>query len=254
LTSRAPILETGAFFYAFMTITSHTNQHVTEIRKLSGTHARAQSQRFVAEGEDLEAAARAAGVGALYVLCAPGLAAGRPNWHEVEPRLLARVSKLGSGSRVIGVYEQRWSTPVGPLTVALWGVSDPGNVGTILRAAHAFGAGSVALGPNCADPYGPRAVRASMGAVFALQLARVKDVAELPGTVVGLAPGEHLPLRGPLEAPTTLLIGSERDGLPDDVLAACAQVCSIAQVAGDSLNAAMAATVALYEVTRMAGQ
>jgi RNA methyltransferase, TrmH family len=254
LTSRAPILETGAFFYASMTITSDTNQHLTEIRKLSGTHARAQSQRFVAEGEDLEAAARAAGVGALYVLCAPGLAAGRTNWHEVEPRLLARVSKLGSGSRVIGVYEQRWSTPVGPLALALWGVSDPGNVGTMIRAAHAFGASSVALGPNCADPYGPRAVRASMGAVFATRLARIKDVGELPGAVVGLAPGEYPPLQGPLEDPSTLLIGSERDGLPENVLAACAQVCSIAQVAGDSLNAAMAATVALYEVTRMAGQ
>jgi TrmH family RNA methyltransferase len=253
LISRAPIFETGAFFCAFMTITSHTNQHLTEIRKLSGTHARAQSQRFVAEGEDLEAAARAAGVVALYVLCAPGLAAGRANWHEVEPALLARVSKLGSGSRVIAVYEQRWGTPVGPLTLALWGVSDPGNVGTIIRAARAFGANSVALGPTCADPYGPRAVRASMGAVFGMPLARVKELSELPGAIVGLAPGGHPAFRGPLDGVTTLLIGSERDGLPDDVLGACARVCSIAQVAGDSLNAAMAATVALYEVTRMAG-
>ena len=59
---------------------------------------------------------------------------------EVEPALLETVSGLGSGSRQIGVYEQRWSAPSGPLCVALWGVGDPGNVGTILRSALAFGA------------------------------------------------------------------------------------------------------------------
>jgi TrmH family RNA methyltransferase len=237
-----------------MPITSHTNKHLTEVRKLSGSHARAASQRFVAEGEDLEAAARAAGLAALYVLCAPGLPGRRPGWLEVEPRLLSGVSKLGSGSRVIAVYEQRWQAPVGPLAVALWGVSDPGNVGTIIRAAHAFGASSVALGPNCADPYGPRAVRASMGALFSIPLARVETISQLPGEVVALVPGEHPPLRGPLAQATTLLIGGERDGLPAEVLAGSDRVCSIAQVAGDSLNAAMAATVALYEATRMADE
>jgi len=237
-----------------MTITSHTNQHLTEIRKLARASAREQSRRFVAEGEDLYAAAHAAGVDALYVLCAPGLAAGRADWHETEPALLAKASRLGSGTRVIGVYEQRWSTVTGPLVMALWGVGDPGNVGTIIRAAHAFGASCVAIGPDCADPYGPKAVRATMGAIFATPLARSSDIADLPGEVVALAPGNHPPLRGPLAGPVTLLVGGERGGLSAEALGACDRVCAITQAAGDSLNAAMAATVALYEATRMAGQ
>jgi TrmH family RNA methyltransferase len=236
-----------------MTITSPTNQHLTEIRKLSRAATRARTGRFVVEGEDLHEAAHAARISPLYVLCTQGHEAARPGgWLEVAPALLAEVSALGSSSRVIGVYEQRWSAPAGPLAVALWGVGDPGNVGTIIRAAHAFGASCVALGPGSADPYGPKAVRASMGAIFATAIARFATVAELPGRLVGMAAGVGPPIRGPLAGEVTLLIGGERDGLPDEVRARCDEVCSIAQVAGDSLNAAMAATVALYEATRMA--
>ena len=72
----------------------------------------------------------------------------------------------------------RWAPePAGPLCVALWGVGDPGNVGTVLRSALAFGAGSVALGPGSADPYGHKAVRASMGAIFSVPVVRVRGVA-----------------------------------------------------------------------------
>ena len=236
-----------------MTITSPTNKHLTEIRKLARAATRARTGRFVVEGEDLYEAAHAARISPLYVLCAQGHEAARDaGWLEVAPALLAEVSALGSSSRVIGVYEQRWSAPVGPLTVALWGVGDPGNVGTIIRAAHAFGASCVALGPRSADPYGPKAVRASMGAIFGTALARFASVAELPGRVVGMAAGGGPPIRGPLDGEITLLIGGERDGLPTEVREECAELRSIPQVAGDSLNAAMAATVALYEATRMA--
>jgi TrmH family RNA methyltransferase len=236
-----------------MTITSPTNQHLTEIRKLARAATRARTGRFVVEGEDLHEAAHAARISPLYVLCAQGHeAARRAGWLEVAPALLAEVSALGSSSRAIGVYEQRWSAPAGPLAVALWGVGDPGNVGTIIRAAQAFGASCVALGPGSADPFGRKAVRASMGAIFGTAIARFASVAELPGRVVGMAAGASPPIRGPLAGEVTLLIGPERGGLPADVLAACAEVRSIRQVAGDSLNAAMAATVALYEATRMA--
>jgi RNA methyltransferase, TrmH family len=236
-----------------MTITSKTNRHLTEIRKLARAAARARTGRFVVEGEDLYEAAHAARISPLYVLCAQGHEAAREaGWLEVAPSLLAEVSALGSSTRVIGVYEQRWSAPVGPLAVALWGVGDPGNVGTIIRAAHAFGASCVALGPRSADPFGPKAVRASMGAIFATAIARFTSIAELPGRVVGMAAGAERPIRGPLDGEVTLLIGGERDGLPTEVREQCAELRSIHQVAGDSLNAAMAATVALYEVTRMA--
>ena len=93
---------------------------------------------------------------------------------------MAAVSQLGSGTRAIGVYPQRWATPAGPLCVALWGVGDPGNVGTVIRSALAFGASSVALGPGSADPFGHKAVRASMGALFSVPVARVRDVASCP--------------------------------------------------------------------------
>ena len=236
-----------------MTITSPQNQHLTEIRKLSRASTRAGSGRFVIEGEDFYAAATAAGIEPLYLLCVQGHEkAATPGWLEVAPALLAKVSALGSSSRVIGVYEQRWSTPVGPLVVALWGVGDPGNVGTIIRAAHAFGASSVALGPGSADPYGAKAVRASMGAIFGIPVASFSTVAELPGRIVGLAPAIGRPLRGPLEGAVTLLVGGEREGLAPELLELCHDVCHIPQAAGDSLNAAMAATVALYEATRMA--
>jgi TrmH family RNA methyltransferase len=236
-----------------MTITSPTNQHLSEIRKLARAQARARSCRFVVEGEDLLAAADAARIAPLYVLCVKGHDGARERgWLEVAPALLAKVSALGSSSRVIGVFQQRWEAVGGPLVVALWGAGDPGNVGTIIRSAHAFGASCVALGPGSADPHGPKAVRASMGAIFATRIASFHAIAELPGRTVALVPGGGEPLEGPIGGATTLLLGGERDGLPAEVLADCDEVRHIAQAAGDSLNVAMAATVALYEATRMA--
>src|SRR5580765_7636157 len=216
-------------------ITSPHNEKLKEIRRLQ----RQRDDRFVAEGEDLLAAAALAGWPALYELRA-GV--------DVEPGLLDRVSALGSGTRALGVFEQRWAErALGPRCLALWGVGDPGNVGTVLRAAVAFGADSVALGPGCADPFGPKAVRASMGAIFAMPVARVADVDELPAPRVALVAHAGEPLRGPGEA-GTLVVGAEREGLPAEVVAACDLTAQIA-IVSESLNAAMAATVALYEWT-----
>lgn len=274
-----------------MTITSPHNDRLKAIRKLARRRERALSGRFVAEGEDLLAAADAAGWLPVerYSAVGSGLAG-----VELEPDLLASVSQLGSGTRTLGVFEQRWAeAPAGPLCVALHGIGDPGNVGTILRSALAFGASSVALGPECADPYGFKAVRASMGALFAVPLALAGDgaafVAGLPGMTIALDAHEGMPLAtlvsdlrctvgaatdawaakigagaGPAAAETdavsavtetdaapavTLVVGGEREGLPREVVAACDRVARI-PIHSESLNAAMAATVALYEVTR----
>lgn len=230
-----------------MTITSSHNDKLKEIRKLARRRTRDDAARFVAEGEDLVAAATAAGWTPLTLLTAPGSGL---DGEEVEAELLASVSALGSGSRQLAVYASRWSAPEGPLCVALWGVGDPGNVGTILRSALAFGASSVALGPGCADPFGPKAVRASMGAIFQMPVARVSALEELPGerlALVGRA-GEVLGRAGTgSNSELTILVGAERDGLPADVVAACDRVAHI-PIAAESLNAAMAATVALYEL------
>jgi len=229
-----------------MTITSTHNEKLKEIRKLTRRRERDARGRFVAEGEDLVGAAAAAGWSPLVLLAATGSGL---RGDEVEGSLLAEVSALGSGSRQLGVYEARWSAPAGPLCVALWGVGDPGNVGAILRSALAFGASSVALGPGCADPFGPKAVRASMGAIFAVPVARVASIDELPGERVALVAHAGDPLAGPAAGELSLLVGAERTGLPDEIVGACDRVAHI-PVASESLNAAMAATVALYELGR----
>ena len=230
-------------------ITSPQNQHLKDLRKLHGRRARQRSGRFVAEGEDLLAAADQAGWPALERYCAAGSGLAGV---EVDPEVLATCSALGSGTRAIGVFEQRWSPPLGPLCVYLHGVRDPGNVGGVMRSALAFGASCVALGPDCADPYGPRAVRSSMGAIFGVPLARA-GLAELPGEKVALVPRAGEPLRGPAAGEVTLLVGAEREGLPAELVERCDRVAHI-PVANESLNAAIAAAVGLYELTRMAAR
>jgi RNA methyltransferase, TrmH family len=240
-----------------MTITSPHNEKLKEIRKLNARRReRERAGRFVAEGEDLLAAADAAGWAPVFRLCADGSGLAG---EEVVPELLAAASELGSGTRAMAVYEERWvPAAVGPLCVYLHGVSDPGNVGTVLRSAHAFGASCVALGPGSADPFGPKAVRASMGSIFHVPVTRAP---ELPGTTIALVAGEGAPIDElcpsisridtwrDKERAITVLVGAERDGLPDDVVAGADHVAQI-PTAIHSLNAAMAATVALYELTR----
>ncbi len=228
-------------------ITSPHNEALKEIRKLAGRRWRDKLGEFVAEGEDLLDAADKAGwhASARYAASGSGLA-GIP----VAPHVLATVSQLGSGTRALGVYPQRWSAPTGPVCVALWGVNDPGNVGTVIRSALAFGANSVAVGPGTADPYGPKAVRASMGALFSVPIARVRNVAELPGRKVALVAREGEPI-DVLEGDVTFVVGAEREGLTAAVVAACDAVAHIPIAQADSLNAAMAATVSLYELTRI---
>src|SRR3954449_1114639 len=202
-------------------ITSPHNEALKEVRKLAGRRWREKLGAFVAEGEDLLEAADAAGwhASARYVATDSGLA-GVP----VAPHVLATVSQLGSGTRALAVYPQKWSPPVGPRCVALWGVNDPGNVGTVIRSALAFGASSVALGPGSADPYGHKAVRASMGALFSVPVARVRSVAELPGRRIALVARSGQPLHDVPAGDVTFVIGAEREGLPHDVVAACDDV------------------------------
>ena len=234
-----------------MTITSPHNEKLKEIRKLTQRKRwREQAGRFVAEGEDLLRAADAAGWTPVERYCAAG--SGLPG-TEVDPTVLATASGLKSGTRTLAVYEERWvPSPAGPLCVYLHGVSDPGNVGAVLRSAEAFGASAVAVGPETADPFGPKAVRASMGAVFAVPLSRVKNITGLPGRTIALSAGQGRPLHElELDGGVSLLIGAERDGIPAQVIESADEVAQI-PIHTHSLNAAMAATVALYEATRMA--
>jgi TrmH family RNA methyltransferase len=226
-------------------IRSPHNAQLKMIRMLKSKRRRRATGLFVAEGEDLVAAAARAGWEPEVVLVA-GV--------DVEPELLDAVSSLGSGTRAVGVYRQRWSDPGGALSVYLHGVADPGNVGAVVRSVHAFGDGPVVLGPGCADPYGPKAVRASMGSIFERPPA-LASFERLRGTTIALERGRGAPLREvEAEPPVVLCLGAEREGLPRAVAEAASTRAQIPLRADgpDSLNVAMAATVALYERTRMA--
>lgn len=216
-------------------ITSRDNDKLKQIRKLHSKRERDRTGLFIAEGEDLIEAATSTPE---YVLRAG---------EDIEADLLNAVSTLGSGTRVIGVFKQVWSEPGGDVSVYLHGVSDPGNVGTIIRSAHAFADGPVVLGPGCADPYSPKAVRASMGSVFARPPARA-SFEQVPGTRVAFE------ARGPAEyeaePPLVLCFGSERGGL--EGLDAEVRAGIPMREGPESLNVAMAATVALYDRFRMA--
>jgi TrmH family RNA methyltransferase len=196
----------------------------------------------VAEGEDLVDAASNAGLEPVELLVAG---------ETVAPELLAEVSTLAHPPRVIAVY-RRDDLPRGEreATLALWHVADPGNVGTLLRSADAFGAG-VALSPGCADLGGPKALRASMGAAFRVPVSGFDAPS---GRRIALVPRGGTPLpEVDLSGEVVFVLGAERDGLPKDVLRRCDVEASIPQTAdAESLNVAMAGTVALYERARRA--
>jgi RNA methyltransferase, TrmH family len=213
-------------------ITSADNDKLKTIRKLQQKRWRNKLGLFTAEGEDLIRPE------AEYVL---------RSGIDVEPDLLDAVSTLGSGTRVIGVYKQRWAEPTGDLLVYLHGVEDPGNVGTIIRSAHAIADATVVLGPGSADPYSPKAVRASMGSIFDRPPARA-TIEQLDGHKVALDATAERQLRDvDVTKPVVLVLGSERGDLPEGLVAVRIPVHA------DSLNVAMAATVALYEVALRMG-
>ena len=222
-------------------ITSAHNPKLRLVRRL--LESRRQREReglFVCEGEDLVAAAEAAGVEPVELLRAG---------EDVDGELLASVSTLAHPPRVLAIYS-RDALPRGtaPRCLALWHVADAGNVGTLLRTADAFGA-SVALSAGCADLTNPRVVRASMGAIFRVPTARFDDAAR---PWIALAAHGGTPLDElELGESASFVLGAEREGLPDDVLQRCEDVVTI-PLPGDaeSLNVAMAGTVALYEAAR----
>ena len=207
------------------------------MRKLRDRRWRDKLGLFVVEGEDL---VEAAGVEPVDVLVAG---------ETVEASLLAEISSLAHPPRVVGVF-RREDLPRGAreATLALWHVADPGNVGTLLRAADAFGAG-VALSSGCADPTGPKALRASMGSIFRVPTCGFD---EPNGRRVALLAHGGEPLsRVDVSGEVVFVLGAEREGLPEEVLARCDARATIPVAGGaESLNVAMAGTVALYERSR----
>lgn len=230
-------------------IESPHNEKLKLVRKLRERKYRDREQLFVSEGEDLAAAGLAAGVAPRALLVAPGSGI---DGEEVAPELLASVSVLGSGTRAIGIWPQRWSEPDNSPCFYLHGVGDPGNVGTIVRTAHALLDGAVVLGPDCADPYSPKAVRASMGSIFAQPLVRA-SIERTPQPRVALVAhgGKGL---GSLSGAATICLGAEREGLPAEVLSACDSQLTIPlrQGGAESLNVAAVAAICAERISSLA--
>jgi TrmH family RNA methyltransferase len=226
---------------------------------------RAETGQFAAEGEDLAEEALLAGVAPVMALLdaeardeelGDRLRSAGADVHLVAPDALAAVSSLRHPARCVVVVERAAlpglepGSPAAAVGLRLHGLADPGNVGALIRSAGALGPAHVALGPRCADPLSPRALRASMGAVFRVPLTTLD--ARVPGRHIALVAGAPAELRDTdLTPPVAFELGSERAGLPEDVLEAADAVAGIPQAPGaESLNVAAAGAIALYELRR----
>jgi TrmH family RNA methyltransferase len=211
-------------------------------RTISRLHARRWREKlglFFVEGED---AVEAATAGPAFLLRAG---------TDVEPALLAEVATAPHPPRVIGVYRREdlpaWEDR--PVTLGLWRVADPGNIGTLLRTAEAFGA-AVALSEGCADPTSPKALRASAGSIWRVPLGEWDWASPGLGlTRVALVAHGGRPLGElDLSGRVAFLLGAEREGLPDEVDRDAEATIPIR--GAESLNVATAGAIALYEWRR----
>jgi RNA methyltransferase, TrmH family len=225
-------------------ITSASNPRLKLIRRLQSRRQRERLGLFVCEGEDLVQAGLDASAEPVDLLVAS---------DSVEPELLAGVSTLPHPPRTIGVFRRadlpRLAPEAPAAGLALWRVADPGNLGTLIRAADGLGPAFIALSAGCADPTGPKALRASMGAIFRVPIGRFD---EAPGKRVALVSCGGEPLdRLELDSATTFVLGAEREGLPAVIVDACEATASIElEPQAESLNVAVAGAIALYELRR----
>ena len=262
---------------AVKNITSLANPIVKDIRGLALSKNRKASGLFVAEGLKLVADAVEAGwslrtlVHAANVSDQPLVRRLATSAHarggdviSVSEAVLAKISRRDNPQTVLGVFEQRLlpgatiKPKAGDVWVSLEAIRDPGNLGTIVRTADAVGASGVILVGDTVDPFSAEAVRATMGSIFAVPLARVSKAEFLGlvrgwrGTVVGTHLSATVDYRKPDYAtPVLLVMGGEQAGLTDEVAAVCKTLVKIPMAGrADSLNLAVATAVLLFEIRR----
>lgn len=261
-------------------VTSLANPAVKDIRALSMKKHRDQQGAFLAEGLKLIIDAldlgwrldtlllsKSALGNALVEKTAARVVAAGGLVLEVNDKVMAAISRRDNPQAVAGVFAQRWMpladiAPAGDdVWVALDRVRDPGNLGTIIRTVDAVGARGVILVGECTDPFATETVRATMGSIFAVPVARASADAFLAWRAgfSGLVAGTHL--EGAVDyrsldyagRPVVLLMGNEQQGLPDSLASACDRLLRIPQAGrADSLNLAVATGVMLYEIRRSA--
>ena len=257
-------------------IVSLQNDRVKAIRVLEMRKVRRETGLFVAEGASVLITAREAGHVPVSLVFNPDRVSGSGfggliAWAletgvevlEVSEAVLSKLSSKDNPQAMLGVFKQRFVDlpPVSSLAgnsvwLALEEVRDPGNLGTIIRTVEGVGASGVVLVGNCCDPYSREAVRATMGSVFEVDLARVDRQAFLSwvenwgGDVVGL----HLNARDDFrsvgyKSPTLVVMGGEGPGLSDALSEVCTRLVKI-PMAGklDSLNLSVACALTLYQI------
>jgi TrmH family RNA methyltransferase len=258
------------------TITSLTNPTVKAVRALHMRKDREDSGLFLAEG--LKIITEAVDLGhAPKILLHGAEAASHPVFQraaqaarlgggeviEVNRDILEKVSRRDNPQAVVGVFEQVYTplSAIKPQKAACWvglqAVRDPGNLGTIIRTADAAGCGGVILIGDCTDPYSVEAVRATMGSIFAVQIAKatIEDFIDWrkswPGSVVGtLLSATHDYKAAPYQRPTLILMGNEQAGLPPQLEAVCDVAVKIPMRGrADSLNLSVATGIMIYAVT-----
>lgn len=262
---------------AVKTITSLTNDRVKEIRSLTLAKNRRESGLFLAEGLKLVTDAQSRDWRMRYLVTGASLArqesvekaaakahAGGAEVLWVSEAVLAKISRRDNPQTVIGVFEQRLAkaNEIAPLAGAVWvaleGIKNPGNLGTILRTVDAVGANGVLLIGECVDPFSLEAVRATMGSIFHVPLVRMTSAEFLAWrkSWTGLVVGTHLRAatdyrKIPYDRPCVLLMGNEQSGLSPTLAEACDELAIIPMKGqADSLNLAIATGVMLFEMRR----
>ena len=245
-------------------ITSLKNPRVLQWKSLKDRKGRRETGCFLVEGRKMVEEALRSGFRAEAVLLAEGFVPdfalpGDVPQYAMPEHVFAAVCDTKTPQGIAAVVRMQDSPVTGQRLVALDGVQDPGNVGTILRTADAAGFDGVLLSSQCADVYSPKVLRATMGSIFRMGL-RVTE--QLPQELAALSADGYSVIssqldgtpfyeREPVGERFVLVIGSEGNGVTDEVKAVATHRVKLPMRGGaESLNAAVAAGIIMYELTR----
>ena len=238
-------------------ITSLENPRVKDVVRLRQGRERRRAGLFVAEGPREVERALAAGLKVVATYFAPALIEWPGGGEEVSERVLAKMAYRAEPEGVLAVVEtpRRALPRNGTLYLAAVGIEKPGNLGALARTAAAAGADALVVADAKVDPWNPNAIRASTGAVFTLPVveAGLDQIKELPAELVAATTGGATRYTdADLTKPVTIAVGAEDTGLPRNWLDGAERRVTIplARGATDSLNAAAAAAVVLFEARR----